>query len=57
LWGMQYTLLFGEAGSQPLRLAHKEVMSMTFSCKATVVRAGLAANGGKGGARPRRGGV
>ena len=44
---MQYTLLFGEAGSQPLRLAHKEVMSMTFSCKATVVSAGLAADGGK----------
>ena len=44
---MQYTLLFGEAGSQQLRLAHKEVMSMIFSCKAMVVSAGLAAAGGK----------
>ena len=47
LFKMRYTLLFGEAGSQPPRLAHKEVMSMTFSCKATVVSAGLAAGGGK----------
>jgi len=28
-----------------------------FSCKAAVVCAGLTANGGKGGARPRRGGA
>ena len=54
---MQYTLLFGEAGSQPLRLAHKEVMSMThFLAKATVVSAGLAAAGGKARTRLRKGG-
>ena len=54
---MQYTLPFGGAGSQPLRLAHKEVMSMThFLAKATVVSAGLAAAGGKARARLRKGG-
>jgi len=33
------------------------VLVRNFLCKAAVVGAGLAANGGKGGARPRRGGA
>jgi len=51
---MQYTLLFGEAGSQPLRLAHKEVMSMTHILLQGRGRLrGPGRASGQGGARPR----
>ena len=48
-----------------MEIAHVRVLRPTrfwapirnFLCKAAVVGAGLAANGGKGGARPRRGGA
>ena len=58
LFKMRYTLLFGEAGSPPPRLAHKEVMSMTHILLQGRGRLrGPGRASGQGGARPRRGGA